>query len=913
MSISEVKREVETLRKTIRHHQNLYYDQDAPKISDEEYDQLFDRLQELESKNPDLIVPDSPTQIVGGSVSTTFNPVEHEARMLSLDKVSSEEELTSWFASCQRRLGEGGDTGSPIDFDVVESLELVCEPKIDGVAVSLLYENSQLVRAATRGDGSTGEDVTPNVMTIPKIPKRLVGSNLPTRIELRGEIYMPVNGFLQFNERAAERGDDLIVNPRNGAAGSLRQKNPQVTASRPLDFYCYSFSSASDDFDTPPTHFECMSLLRNWGCPVNENLQLVTGLQECMEFVGKLNEIRESLGYEIDGAVLKVNQFGLRDILGEITHHPRWAIAFKYPSQQAVTRLIGVDFQVGRTGTITPVARLQPVKVGGVTVSNATLHNMDHVEDLGLMIGDEIRIHRAGDVIPQVIGIVEGSRESGSERELISKPTTCPICGAPAEQKEDLVYLRCTAGKACEAQMKQALEYFVSKGALDIDGLGTETISQLCELGLVHKFSDLFKLKAADFEQIPKFGELRTQNALDSIENAKNTTFQRFIVSLGIDLVGPEIAAELAEKIQTVEELTSRVNLPTSRQPPNGLLPEELFNWKSFSLNRFSAPKSGVKTLATRGGYRIYATKNDYSYRLGRPAPRSRWVDIASECLDMLEFVPAKGEEAVLKDLTSQKLGSDSLVCIWYSDRLYVVARVSGTTTQNQNCQLSLSYLFSHNEEGVEEVPQGTDGSVTIKISKLSRKSNHHTWWCKSESGSVDSLPELTNSESWKQDLESMEVNPERDFLWRIDLLADEQVYGPFLWSYPSQETLGLTEKVADEIGLFFSDPDNVADAHELVRLGVSWPVDIEEEAGPQPLEGETWVVTGKFAGLTRDEIETRLKSLGAKVGSSVSKNTSFVVAGEKAGSKLTKAQQLNIPVLAEEDLHARLGLDSVD
>lgn len=913
MSSQSVRDEVETLRKTIRHHQNLYYDQDAPKISDKEYDSLFDRLQELENQHPELVVPDSPTQVVGGHVSTTFDSVEHESRMLSLDKVSSEEELQNWFASCQRRLGDGGETDSPIELDTVAGLELVCEPKIDGVAVSLLYEDSQLVRAATRGDGSTGEDVTPNVMTIPKIPKRLEGSNLPERIELRGEIYMPVKGFLQFNERAAERGDDLIVNPRNGAAGSLRQKNPRVTASRPLDFYCYSFSSASDDFDTPTTHFDCMNLLREWGCPVNENLQLVTGLQECMAFIDKLSEIRESLQYEIDGAVLKVNQYNLREILGEITHHPRWAIAFKYPSQEAVTRLVGVDFQVGRTGTITPVARLDPVKVGGVTVSNATLHNMDHVEELGLMIGDEIRIHRAGDVIPQVIGIVEGSRESGSERTPINKPTTCPVCGSSAEQKEEQVYLRCTAGRACSAQMKQALEYFVSKGALDIDGLGTETIRQLCDLGLVKRFSDLFKLKTEDFKQIDKFGDLRTQNALDSIETAKDTTFQRFIVSLGIDLVGPEIAAELVEKIQTLEELTSRIHLPATREPPNPTFPDELCNGISFSLDRFSAPRSGVNTLGTSGSFRIWATKNDYSYRIGRPAPRSRWADIASESIAMLEFVPPKGGESLLKNLTSEKLGTDSLVSIGFSDTQYIVARATGTTIEKHNCRLALNYLFSHNAEGDIEIPQGTDGAVTIKIGKPSATASHQTWWCKSNADAVDSLPDFGSSDRWLPDSDGLGLNLDTDFVWRLDVIGGAVPYGPFLWSSPTQETLGLTEKVADEIALFFSDPENVEDAHELVQLGVSWPVEVVEDTGPKPLEGETWVVTGKFEGLTRDDIETRLKDLGAKVGSSVSKNTSFVVAGEKAGSKLTKAQQLNIPVLAEEDLHVRLGLDSGD
>ena len=538
---------------------------------------------------------------------------------------------------------------------------------------------------------------------------------------------------------------------------------------------------------------------------------------------------------------------------------------------------------------------------------------MDHVEELGLMIGDEIRIHRAGDVIPQVIGIVEGSRDNGSERTPIHKPTTCPMCGAPAEQKEEQVYLRCTAGRTCAAQMKQALEYFVSKGALDIDGLGSETISQLCDLGLVKRFSDLFKLKAEDFEQLELFGEVRTQNALNSIEAAKDTTFQRFIVSLGIDLVGPEIAAELVENIQTLDELTSRIGLPATREPPSLSLPEELSDGISFSLNRFSAPRSGVNTLGTSGSFRIWATKNDYSYRIGRPAPRSQWADIASESLAMLEFVPPKGEESLLKDLTSERLGADSLVSIWFSDLQYIVARVVGTTIEKQNCRLALNYLFSHNAEGVTDIPQGTDGAVTIKIGKPSTTASHQTWWCKSNSDTVGSLPDLGSSDSWQQNLDSLGINLDTDFLWRIDVLSKDVQYGPFLWSSPTQETLGLTEKVADEIALFFSDPENVEDAHELVRLGVSWPVEVVEDTDPKPLEGETWVVTGKFEGLTRDDIETRLKDLGAKVGSSVSKNTSFVVAGEKAGSKLSKAQQLNIPVLAEEDLLVRLGLESSD
>ena len=462
----KVRDEIDSLRTAIDHHNYRYHVLDDPEVSDPDYDALFDRLCALENEHPELITPDSPTQRVGSEPQGEFGSVTHRAPMLSLDKCTTFEELVAWDERCRARL-----TAS-------EPLEYSCEPKMDGVAVSLLYERSALVRGATRGDGAKGEDITANVRTIAAVPLRLRGKNVPATLEVRGEIYLPIAGFHAFNEAAAKRGEKTLVNPRNGAAGSLRQLDPRITAGRPLSLFCYGVGVLDDGWQ-PTSQSDIYAALKDWGLRVNPLSSTVHGAQACYDYASNLLSARPRLPYEIDGVVFKVNDLKLQEQLGAITRRPRWAIAYKYPAEEATTRLLGVEFQVGRTGAITPVARLEPVFVGGVTVSNATLHNMDEIGRLGLMIGDTVLLHRAGDVIPQVMKVILPKRSEDAA--AIEIPTRCPACGSEIFRADDEAVARCTGGLDCPAQRKEAIRHFASRLAMDIEGLGDKLVDQLVE------------------------------------------------------------------------------------------------------------------------------------------------------------------------------------------------------------------------------------------------------------------------------------------------------------------------------------------------------------------------------------------------------------------------------------------------
>lgn len=534
-----VAKELERLRAQVRYHLHRYHVLDDPELLDAEYDQLFDRLVRLESEHPELHSPDSPTQSVGAPPATRFDEVRHAVPMLSLDKCSDEEELARWAERCRGLLD---DDDRPT---------YACEPKIDGVAVSLMYEDGLLVRGATRGDGEAGEDITNNVRTIGAIPVRLP-DDAPDQLEVRGEIYMPIDGFHAFNERALAAGERPIINPRNGAAGSLRQLDPGITAKRPLSMFCYSVGISSPGWQ-PQRHSETLEAFRAWGLNVNPRAQTCEDLAGCRAYIQDLLERRDSLGYEIDGAVVKVNEYALRDKLGEVTRKPRWAIAYKYPSEEASTVLHDVDFQVGRTGAITPVAKLEPVFVGGVTVSNATLHNMDEIERLDLRLGDTVVIHRAGDVIPQVMRVIESRRPADAKH--VAMPVECPVCTSPVVRDGDEVVARCSAGLTCPAQRKESLRHFASRLALDIEGLGEKLVDQLVENDLVHTPADLFRLTKDQVANLERMGEKSAENLLAAMQAAKNTTFPRFIYALGIREVGETTAAALSARFGTLEAL----------------------------------------------------------------------------------------------------------------------------------------------------------------------------------------------------------------------------------------------------------------------------------------------------------------------------------------------------------------------
>ncbi|WP_323839517.1 NAD-dependent DNA ligase LigA [Photorhabdus africana] len=534
--------QIEKLRTTLRHHEYLYHVMDAPEIPDAEYDRLMQELQDLEEQYPELITSDSPTQRVGAAPLTAFEQVRHEIPMLSLDNVFDEESYLAFDKRVRDRLKETQD------------LVVCCELKLDGLAVSLLYENGELVRAATRGDGTTGENITSNIRTIGAIPLRLFGENIPARIEIRGEVFMPQKGFEKLNEEARRTGAKVFANPRNAAAGSLRQLDPRITAKRPLAFFCYGVGILAGG-ELPASHYERLIQFKKWGLPVSDKVKVCTDSQQVIDFYHDIVNQRSALGFDIDGVVVKVNSLELQEALGFVARAPRWATAFKFPAQEQMTIVRDVEFQVGRTGAITPVARLEPVQVSGVIVSNATLHNADEIERLGLRIGDTVIIRRAGDVIPQVVGVLEERRPQDSN--VVVFPEHCPVCGADIERIEGEAVARCTGGLVCGAQRKEALRHFVSRRAMDVDGMGEKIIDQLVDKEYVKTPADLFRLTAGKLTGLDRMGPKSAQNVVDALEKAKKTTFARFLYALGIREVGETTAANLAAHFGELDKLRS--------------------------------------------------------------------------------------------------------------------------------------------------------------------------------------------------------------------------------------------------------------------------------------------------------------------------------------------------------------------
>ena len=531
---------VARLRREIDHHNYCYHVLDAPEIADVEYDALFDELTELETAHPELVTPDSPTQRVGAGPLDQFREVVHQVPMLSLDKTTEAKGLEDWMARCRSRLD-----GAEIEF--------TCEPKIDGVAVALVYEQGRLVLAATRGDGQRGEDITANVRTIKAIPLLIEADDLPPRFEVRGEVYMSRRDFAAFNERALATGGKPLINPRNGAAGSLRQLDPRLTAERPLTMFCYSLGWSEGGWQ-PASHLEVMRRFESWKLRTNPDLQLVRTLDECMDYLNGLAERRDELGYDIDGAVVKVNSLAQQASLGAVTRKPRWALAFKYPAEEATTVVNDVEFQVGRTGAITPVARLEPVFVGGVTVSNATLHNMDEIARLDLHVGDTVMVRRAGDVIPQVVNVVVSKRPEGAA--AVDLPRSCPVCGSPVERVDEEAVARCTGGaNVCAAQRKEGLRHFASRLALDIEGLGDKLIDVLVERDMVRMPADIFMLEHAALAELPRLADKSAQNLIDAILASRATTLPRLIYALGIREVGEATALALAQHFGNLQAL----------------------------------------------------------------------------------------------------------------------------------------------------------------------------------------------------------------------------------------------------------------------------------------------------------------------------------------------------------------------
>ncbi|MGC1329682.1 MAG: NAD-dependent DNA ligase LigA [Pseudomonas sp.] len=763
------------LRAELDLHNYRYHVLDEPSIPDAEYDRLFRELKALEAEHPELVTADSPTQRVGNAALTAFSQVRHEVPMLSLGNAFEETDMREF----DRRVTEGLDLPVGDLFGGGAAVEYSCEPKLDGLAVSLLYQDGLLVRGATRGDGTTGEDISVNVRTIRNVPLKLQGEGWPATLEVRGEVFMSKAGFERLNEAQMQVGGKTFANPRNAAAGSLRQLDSKITASRPLEFCCYGLGQVSENI--ADTHIGNLERLKTWGMPISRELKLAKGIDECLDYYRDIGERRNALTYEIDGVVFKVNSLASQRELGFRAREPRWAIAHKFPAMEELTELLDVEFQVGRTGAVTPVARLKPVKVAGVMVANATLHNMGEIARLGVKIGDTVVIRRAGDVIPQVMQVVEERRPDGAKS--IEIPTACPVCGSPVEPtklvkrtKQQVIITdgsvyRCTGRLACGAQLKQAITHFVSRRAMDIDGLGEKIVEQLVDQGLVSSPADLYRLKEEQLSELEGFAELSSKNLIASIAASKRPPMARFIFALGIPDVGEETAKVLARSLGNLERIARA-------------LPDVLVYLPDIGL------------------------------------------EVAYEIHDFFED---EHNQSVIKRLASPE-------GVELDQSAEVHAEFSGAVSFSD-------FIFRLNIFALGKV--GAD--------KLAAR--------------FGTLEGLINA----------------------DWLDMKQT---------------LPDKAANNVREFFSQSENVersrAVEKQLTEFGMHWASEKKVIEG-LPLTGQTWVLTGSLERMSRDVGKEKLENLGAKVAGSVSAKTHCVVAGPGAGSKLAKANELNIKVLDED------------
>ncbi len=538
--LTSIKDSIAQLIQHINHHNYQYYVLDNPELPDGEYDRLIQQLKTLENEHPELIDKDSPTQRVGGKPLDGFQQVEHEVPMLSLDNAFNEADMQAF----EKRLRE-----------FLLDSEKVCysaEPKLDGLAISLLYEKGRLTRAATRGDGKVGENITLNARTIANIPLHLIGDEFPALIEVRGEVYMEHKGFERLNQAQRDLNEKTFANPRNAAAGSLRQLDPALAAKRPLTFCAYAVAQVNDE-NFPITQYEQMHRIKTFGLPISEHIKLLNSIDECMQYFHHIEAIRDQLKFDIDGVVFKVNDLIQQKKIGFVARAPRWAIAHKFPAQEVITKLLDVDFQVGRTGALTPVARLEPVLVAGVMVSNATLHNMDEIQRKDIRIGDDVIVRRAGDVIPEVVKPIIARRST--ELPTISMLQNCPICDSVVKRAEGQAAYRCTAGIRCSAQKKESMKHFVSRKAMDIDGLGDKLIEQLVDEKIINTFSDIYQLNFESIAQLERMAEKSANNLLQAINASKKTTLAKFLYALGIREVGQATAEGLAKHFLTLEKI----------------------------------------------------------------------------------------------------------------------------------------------------------------------------------------------------------------------------------------------------------------------------------------------------------------------------------------------------------------------
>lgn len=599
--MEQIEQHILQLREKLRYWEYLYYIKDTPVVSDDQYDLVMAKLRHLESKRPDLLTVDSPTQKVGGQAKNCFSQVYHEVPMLSLENISEEISLFAFDKRVRDRLKHDN------------AIVYCCELKLDGLAVSLLYEQGELIRAATRGNGTIGEDITANVRTIRSIPLRLRNDgNLPRLLEIRGEVLISKADFRQLNANIKWNGGKVFSNQRNAAAGSLRQLDPAITAKRPLTFFCHGIGLLKDG-NLPESHFACLKQFNDWGILVSKHICLHSGIEEVLTYYRHIYKIRPSLEFNIDGIVIKVDSLALQKHLGYITKAPRWAIAYKFPAQEHLTKVIDVAFQIGRTGAVTPVARLEPILISGAMISNANLHNTGEIERLGLMIGDTVIVRRVGDVIPQIVGVVNIKRSIDAKP--VNFPKHCPICCSNIEQVEGEMILRCTAGLFCDAQRKEALKHFVSRQAMDVHGMGNKIINQLVERKLVRTPADLFQLNKDSLTKLDRVGPKFSKNLLDALENAKLTTFTRFLYALGIRKVGEAMAANLAAAYGTLDNLiTADIESLVKVQNVGGVVASNIRKFFDNSYNLKVIEKLLSPTIGINWPAPVITPVNDDKY-----------------------------------------------------------------------------------------------------------------------------------------------------------------------------------------------------------------------------------------------------------------------------------------------------------
>ncbi len=747
--------QIKQLRDQLNDWSYRYYVLDDPAVPDPEYDRLFRQLQALESEHPDLISPDSPTQRVGDVPLEGFNEVRHAVPMLSLGNAFNDEELRDFDQRVRERL------------DVSGSINYVAEPKLDGLAVSLVYENGELVRGATRGDGETGEDITANVRTIKSIPLRLRGDEPPALMEVRGEVVMTHRGFADLNRRQQEAEQKTFANPRNAAAGSLRQLDSRITAQRPLEFYAYSLAQLEGE-NWPDRHSAILERLRQWGLRVNPEVKLCDGVDALLAFYHDILERRDQLDYDIDGVVYKVDRLDWQRDLGFVSRAPRWAIAHKFPAQEEITVLNEVDWQVGRTGALTPVAKLEPVQVGGVTVSNATLHNIDEIRRLDIRVGDTVVVYRAGDVIPKVVRAVPERRPDNAEE--IHMPAQCPVCGSDIFRADGGVVARCTGGLICGAQQREAIKHFASRRAMDIEGLGEKLVDALVDQQLIATVADLYRLQAEPVAALERMGEKSAANLIEALEHSKTVSLERFLFALGILQIGEETAKALADCFGDLETI--------------------------------------------------------------RRAPLLLFLAVPDVGLEVAKAIHAFFREQHNEDVIDGLLAEG------------VQPRANGHPSAAFVRELTLGYFL----KAAKRLGMALDG---VGEKSLETLGGHYK--------TVAALAEA--------DADAAPVRPA--MLEQVHKALEQDD-----WRQRLEQAEALTAELSERA---------------------------PREAAEQALEGQTWVLTGTLSRLTRDQAKAHLQSLGAKVAGSVSKKTHCVVAGEAAGSKLAKAEELGVNVMDED------------